>query len=69
MLRRSLRKGAHVALFAVAFVLFYLGLGLGLQHDPTLGTICWIAAGLLVAANIFWIDRARRRAREEEREG
>ncbi len=65
MLARSLRMGAHVALFAIAFVLFYLGLGLGLQHDPTLGTICWIGAGILVAGNIFWIDRVRRRAREE----
>ena len=64
MLARRLRMGAHVALFAVAFVLFYLGLGLGLQHDPTLGTICWIGAGLLVAGNIFWIDRARRRGGE-----
>ncbi len=64
MLARRLRMGAHVALFAVAFVLFYLGLGLGLQHDPTLGTICWIGAGLLVAGNIFWIDRARRRRGE-----
>lgn len=64
MLARRLRMGAHVALFAVAFVLFYVGLGLGLQHDPTLGTICWIGAGLLVAGNIFWIDRARRRRGE-----
>lgn len=65
MLARRLRMGAHVALFAIAFALFYVGLGLGLQQDPTLGTICWIGAGILVAGNIFWIDRVRRRAREE----
>lgn len=62
MLARRLRLGAHVALFAVAFVLFYLGLGLGLQYDPTLGTICWIGSGLLVAGNIYWINRARKSA-------
>ena len=65
MLARRLRIGAHVALFALAFALFYLGLGLGLQHDPTLGTICWVAAGLLAVGNLFWIDRVRRRARRE----
>lgn len=65
MLARGLRMGAHVALFALAFVLFFLGLGLGLQYDPTLGTVCWIGAGLLVAGNIFWIDRVRRRAQRE----
>ena len=63
MLARSLRMGAHVTLFAIAFVLFFLGLGLGLQHDPKLGTICWVGAGLLLAGNIYWIDRARRRGR------
>ena len=63
MLARRARKAAHVALFAVAFALFYVGLGLGLQYDPTLGTVCWIVAGLLVAGNIFWIDRVRRKSR------
>lgn len=65
MLARSLRIGAHVALFALAFVLFFIGLGLGLQYDPTLGTVCWIGAGLVVAGNIFWINRVRRRAHRE----
>ena len=54
-----------MALFVIAFALFYVGLALGLQYDATLGTICWIGAGLLVAVNLFWIDRARRRSREE----
>jgi hypothetical protein len=62
MVARSLRLGAHVTLFALAFVLFYVGLGLGLQYDPTLGTICWVGSGLLVAGNVFWISRVRRRA-------
>ncbi len=61
MLARKLRLGAHVALFAVAFVLFYVGLGLGLQYDPNLGTICWVGAGVLVAGNLYWIHRARGR--------
>ena len=46
-------------LFALAVIVFYLGLGLGLQFNPTLGTILWLVAGALVALNLFWIARPR----------
>ena len=54
-----------MALFVLAFVLFYLGLGLGLQYDATLGSVCWIGAVTLVALNVFWMDRIRRNSESE----
>ena len=54
-----------MALFVLAFVLFYLGLGLGLQYDAALGSACWIGAVTLVALNVFWMDRIRRNSESE----
>jgi putative Mn2+ efflux pump MntP len=51
-----------VALFAAAFVLLYLGLGLGLQYDATIGTACWLGAVVLVGLNVFWMHRIRCRS-------
>ncbi len=65
MLARRARKAAHIALFFVAFAMFYVGLGLGLQYDPNLGTLFWVGAALLVGLNIFWIDRVRRKSRSK----
>ena len=65
MLGQGARRVAHVALFVLAFALFYLGLGLGLQYDATLGSACWIGAVTLVALNIFWMDRIRRNSESE----
>ncbi len=50
---------AHVLLFVLAIIVFYLGLGLGLQFNPVLGTLLWIVAGTVVALNLFWILRSR----------
>lgn len=55
------RTVAHVLLFAVAVVVFYFGLGVGLAFNPTLGTLLWIIAAGLFALNLFWIVRRRRR--------
>ena len=60
MLGQGLRRAAHLALFVLAFLLFYAGLGLGLQADAALGTACWIGAGAVIALNVFWMVRARR---------
>ena len=54
------RIAAHVLLLVVAVVVFYLGLGVGLQFNPVLGTLLWIAAAVIVALNLFWIVRSRR---------
>ncbi len=51
---------AHVLLFALAVVVFYLGLGVGLALNPALGTLLWIVAAGLFALNLFWIFRRRR---------
>ena len=52
---RRLRVTLQVALFVVAFVVFYLGLGIGLQQDVNLGTTLWIIAGVIVILNLLWI--------------
>ena len=41
----------------VALVVFYLGLRLGLTWNSTVGTLLWLAAGLIVAGNIWWMVR------------
>ena len=51
---------AHILLFAVAVVVFYLGLGVGLALNPALGTLLWIIAAGLAALNLYWIVRRRR---------
>ena len=53
----KVRIAAHALLFLLAVVVFYLGLGLGLQLNPLLGTLLWLAAGTIVALNLFWILR------------
>jgi len=51
---------AHVLLFALAVVVFYLGLGVGLALNPALGTLLWIVAAGIAAMNLYWIVRRRR---------
>ena len=55
-----MKNAAHVFLFVVAFIVFYAGLGIGLQHDANLGTALWLAAGAITAANILWMVRTRK---------
>ena len=62
MLSRRLRIAAQVLVFLVAVVVFYLGLGVGLQHDPNLGTALWIAAAAIAALNVLWVSRSRAKA-------
>ena len=58
---RKLRIVAHVLLFVIAVVVFYLGLGLGLQSSPTIGTVLWIVSAAIVTLNLMWIVRSRER--------
>ena len=48
---------AHVALFLTALFAFVLGTGLGLSQNPAYGMLLWLAAGLTLAANVWWISR------------
>ena len=54
-----IRTTAHAFLFVLAVAVFYLGLGIGLQFNPILGTILWIVSGAIAALNIAWIFRRR----------
>ena len=60
MLRRWVKVTVHVGLFLVALAVFYLGLGLGLSWNPTVGTLLWLAAALIAAGNIWWMVRSSR---------
>ena len=53
------KVAAHAALFLVAVVVFYLGLGVGLQVSPTWGTVLWVVAIAIALLNILWIIRSR----------
>lgn len=55
-----LKLFAHAFLFLLAFVAFYLGLGLGLRYNATLGTVLWIVAAAILLSNLVWIVRSRR---------
>ncbi len=54
------RVVVHVLLFLLAIVVFYVGLGTGLQVSPALGTGLWIAAGAIAVFNTIWIFWALR---------
>ena len=50
----------HILLFIVGGLLFFIGLGLGLQFNPTIGTALWIAAGVIIVLNVLWMNRRQK---------
>ena len=56
---RLLKVIAHFVLFLAAFIVFYLGLGIGLTRDPNLGTALWALAAVIALGNLFWIYKSR----------
>ena len=60
-MNKWVRYVVHGALFLVAILVFYAGLGVGLQYNPTLGTVLWIAAVVIAVLNIYWLSRRRSR--------
>ena len=65
-----LRVILHVAIFAAAFLVFTLGLGVGLALNPAVGTLLWLFAGLIAVANAVWIVRVlRQRCVQRPQEG
>ena len=58
-MKTVLKAAAHLLLFFVAVVVFFLGLGVGLQVNPNLGTLLWLAAAAIFAANLVWLVRSR----------
>ena len=53
------KSAAHVLLFLLAGLVFFLGLGIGLQFNPIVGTALWAVAGAIAALNLLWIYRRR----------
>ncbi len=51
----AVRIAIHIVLFLVAIVIFYLGLGVGLALNPTIGTVLWFASGAMFAGNLLWL--------------
>ena len=50
----------HALLFGLAVVVFFLGLGVGLALNATLGTLLWVAAAGIAGLNLLWIIQPRR---------
>ncbi len=60
MMAAKVKIAAQVLLFVLAVVVFYLGLGVGLQINPTLSSILWFIAAAILALDLVWIVRSRR---------
>ena len=56
---RLLKLVLHVVVFAVAAVVFFLGLGIGLSQNPAVGTLLWVVAAGIAVANAIWMTRGR----------
>ena len=59
----SFKVAGHAALFLAAVVVFYLGLGVGLQISPVGGYVLWGFALALALLNMLWIVRSMVRAK------
>ena len=59
---KTLKIAVHALLFVIAVVVFFLGLGVGLQVNPNLGTLLWIAAAAIAGLNVLWMFRSRAKA-------
>lgn len=57
----ALKTAAHLLLFLLAVVVFYVGLFIGLQVNPTIGTLLWLLAAAIIGGNAVWLARSRRR--------
>lgn len=55
-----LRVATQISVFLIAGFVFFFGLGVGLSFNSTLGTLLLLAAGLIAAANVWWILRSPR---------
>ncbi len=56
---RAVKLVLHVLVFAVAAVVFFLGLGIGLTQSPAVGTLLWVVAAGIAVANAIWMTRRR----------
>lgn len=52
---KPLKIAVHVLLFLLAIVVFYVGLGVGLQRSSTGGTLLVLAAAAIALLNLLWL--------------
>ena len=52
---------AHCGVFLLTVVVFYLGLGVGLQISSTWGTALWVVAAVMAVLNVLWMIRRARK--------
>ena len=57
----ALRVTVHVLLFVLAIIVFYVGLGIGLQYNSTIGSVLWFTAAAIAGLNLIWLMRWRRK--------
>lgn len=55
--RRCAKIASQVALFGVAIGIFWLGLGIGLSMNPTIGAILWAATASIAGLNVLWMSQ------------
>ena len=60
-MNKTLKSIVHVVLFVAAFIIFYLGLGIGLAVNPTGGTVLLALAAAIATGNLLWIFYQRLR--------
>ena len=60
-----MKTAAHALLFVIAFVVFILRLGMGLEHDPIVGIPLWTVAIAMAALDGLWIYRSRAATRRQ----
>lgn len=60
MSSRILRSTAQILLYLLALAVLWVGLGIGLQYDPNIGTIMLFAAVGIAGVNTFWVFRVKR---------
>ncbi len=65
-MKTVVRVVVHVLLFVLAIAVFYLGLGIGLSYNPTIGTAMWGAAAMITGINLVWIMRWKRATRRRQ---
>lgn len=57
---REARTAGQILLFLLAIVIFNVGLFLGLQVDPQLGTLMWAISAAVIVLDLYWIYRSRK---------
>lgn len=48
---------ALFVIIALAIIVFWAGLGIGLSLNRAIGSTLWLAAGLIATLNLIWMNR------------